>query len=97
MIGEVVRFPVLTVGDLQGVNAGPAALHCKIPGNPSAELLDLAIASLLDDYSFLVILNDESCFGRYDRPIERAKERLDELRSLMAAWHLRQWLRLGAP
>lgn len=89
-MGEIVRFPVLTPGDLQGDNAGIAALYRKLPENPSAELLALAITALLDYYSFLVTTNDQWIYGCDDQ-IEQAKERLDELRALMAAWHRRQW------
>jgi len=92
----MVRFPVLTPGDLVGDNAGIAALYRKLPENPSVELLDLAIAALLDYYSFLVTTND-GWTSRYGDHIEQAGKRLDELRALMAAWHRRQWLRLGAP
>ena len=95
-MGEIVRFPVLTLGDLQGGNAGIAALYRKLPENPSFELLDLAFSALVDHYSFLVTTNDEWTH-RCDDQIEQVTERLDELRALLAAWHRSQWLRLGAP
>ena len=43
----------------------------------------------------LVTASDER-ICRCDDQIEQAKERLEELRALIAAWHRRQWLRLGA-
>jgi hypothetical protein len=94
-MGEIVGFPVLTPADLQGDYAGIAALCRKLPENPSVELLDLAITVLMGHYSWLVINNDRR--GIHDNDIETATDRLNELRSLMAAWHRRQWLRLGAP
>jgi len=99
-MGEIVKFPVLTPGDLQGANAGIAALYRRLPDNPSVELLDLAITALLDYYSFLVITNTKNPFddhGDLDGQIEDARKRLHELHGLMAAWHRRLWIRLGAP
>lgn len=93
--GEIIKFPVLTPADLQGDHAGAAALYRKLPDNPSVELLDLALSALLEHYSFLINTND--FFGRHDGQIQQTKERLAELHGLMAAWHRRQWLRLGAP
>jgi hypothetical protein len=97
MMAEIVKFPVLTPGDLQGANAGVAALYRRLPENPTVELLDLAMTALLDYYSFLIIKNDEDFFRRHDDQVKKAAERLDELRRLMATWHHRQWIRLGAP
>ena len=97
-MGEIVRFPVLTVGDLQGDYAGTAALHLNLPANPSAELLDAAITALLEYYSRLVISDDGWGFDKnLEHQLEQANTRLTELRQLMAAWQRRQWLRLGAP
>jgi hypothetical protein len=74
-MGEIVRFPVLMVGELQGDYAGVAALYRKLPANPSVELLDRAITVLLEYYSFLVITNDEGM--GCDDQIEQAKGRLN--------------------
>lgn len=57
-MGEIVRFPILTIEDLQGDYAGSAALHLKLPAYPSAELLDAAITALLEYYSRLVIADE---------------------------------------
>jgi hypothetical protein len=95
-MGEIVRFPVLTVGELQGDYAGVAALYRKLPANPSVELLDRAITVLLEYYSLLVIADDGWGFDE-QLAIDHAKTRLTELSQLMAAWQRRQWLRLGAP
>lgn len=97
-VAEVLRFPVLTPGDLQGNTAGINALYRPLPDNPSFELLDLAHSALLDYYSFLVNTHHQCWWWQEPVPaIDLAEARLNELRALMTAWHRRQWLRLGAP
>jgi hypothetical protein len=93
-MSEVIRFPVLTPGDLHGHNAGIAALYRKLPDNPTVELLDLAINALLDYHSFLVLTSKEFS-DEFPGLVEQAEQRLKVLHGLMSAWQRRQRVRLG--
>jgi hypothetical protein len=95
-MGDIVPFPVLTLGELESPRGWSAALNMPLPRNPSIGLLDAAIRELLNYQC--AVLCDASPYGMTFAEEQESRlisRRLREIYAEIRRWHRWQKIRLG--